>query len=218
MADFFREVDEDVRRDQLIRFWKKYQNWIIGAAVVIIAATAGWRLYEHFRLKAGEAAGTRYEAALQLLTAGKSAEAEAAFESLRKDGPRGYAMLAQLAAADALAAKDFAAAAKAYDVLAADPTVDAPYRDVARLRAAYLRVDSEDPKEFEARYALYAGPDHPYRNLYRELLALAASRRGDLTTAGMWLDEIAADPGAPGAVRGRAAAFLDVIQGGKLPK
>lgn len=80
MADFFREVDEDVRRDQLIRFWKKYQNWIIGAAVVIIAATAGWRLYEHFRLKAGEAAGTRYEAALQLLTAGKSAEAAAAFE------------------------------------------------------------------------------------------------------------------------------------------
>lgn len=218
MADFFREVDEDVRRDQAVQLWKKYQNWIIAAVVLIIAATAAWRIYEHFRLKAGESAGRRYEAALQLLTAGKSIEAAAAFQSLSKDAPHGYATLARLAAADALAAKDPIAATKAYDALAADPTVDAPYRDVARLRAAYLRVDSEDPKEFEARYAVYAGPDHPYRNLYRELLALAALRRGDFNTAQIWLDEIAADPGAPGAVRGRAEAFLDVIQGGKLPK
>lgn len=218
MADFFREVDEDVRRDQAIQFWKKYQNWIIGAVVIVIVATAAWRIYEHFRLKAGEAAGTRYEAALQLLTGGKSAEAAAAFDSLSKDGPHGYAILARLGAADALAAKDPAAAARAYDALAADPTVGAPYRGVARLRAAYLRIDSEDPKEFEARYSLYAGPDHPYRNLFRELLALAALRRGDLNTAEIWLDEIAGDPGAPGAVRGRAAAFLDVLQGGKLPK
>jgi hypothetical protein len=218
MADFFREVDEDVRRDQAIRFWKKYQNWIIGAVVIIIAATAAWRIYEYFRLKADEAAGTRYENALQLLTAGKSAQAVAAFDALSRGGPHGYSMLARLGAADALGAKDPDAAAKAYDAVAADPGVDEPYRAVARLRAAYLRVDSEDPKQYEDRYAIYAGPDHPYRNLYRELLALAALRRGDLTTAEMWFDEIAADPGAPGAVRGRAAAFLEVIQGGKLPK
>ncbi len=218
MADLFREVDEDVRRDQAIQLWKKYQNWVIGAVVVVIVATAAWRIYEHFRLKAGEAAGMRYEAALQLLTGGKSAEAAAAFDALSKDGPRGYAILARLGAADALAAKDPTAAAKAYDALAADATVDPSYRGLARLRAAYLRVDSEDPKEFEARYSLYAGPDHPYRNLFRELLALAALRRGDVNAAQIWLDEIAGDAGAPGAVRARAAAFLEVLQGGKLPE
>jgi hypothetical protein len=218
MTDFFREVDEDVRRDRAIQLWKKYQNWIIGAAFIVVAATGGWRLYEHFRLKAGEAAGSRYQAALQLSNDGKTAEAAAAFGSLAENGPRGYAMLARLASADALSAKDPAAAIKAYDVAASDPTLDAPYQDVARLRAAYLRIDSEDPKEFEARYAPYAAPDQAYHDLYRELLALAAFKRGDVDSAGRWLDEIAADPQAPGAVRGRAEAFLDLVQAGKLPK
>jgi hypothetical protein len=218
MTDFFREVDEDVRRDRAIQYWKKYQNWIIGAAIIIVAATAGWRVYEYFRLKGAEAAGTRYETALQLLQDGKSSEAAAAFQSLGNDGPRGYAMLARLAGADALSATDPAAAIKAYDELAADPTLDAIYQDVARLRAAYLRIDSDDPKQFEARYAPYAGPDQAYRNLYRELLALAAIKDGDYDTAGRWLDEISADPQAPPAVRGRAEAFLGLVQGGKLPK
>jgi hypothetical protein len=218
MADFFREVDEDVRRDQAIQLWKKYQNWIIGAAIIIVAATGAWRIYEHFRLKAGEAAGTRYEAGLQALSAGNSTDAAADFDSLRKDAPHGYAMLARLAAAAVLVTKDPAAAIQAYDTLASDPTVDRGYQDIARLRAAYLRVDSEDPKEFEARYALFAGPDRAYRNLYRELLALAAYKHGDFDAAGTWLDEIAGDPGAPAAVRGRAEAFLGLVQGGKLPK
>jgi hypothetical protein len=218
MTDFFREVDEDVRRDRTIQLWKKYQNWIIGAALIIVAATAAWRIYEYFRLKTGEAAGARYENALQLLQNGKSSEAAAAFESLGKDGPRGYATLARLAGADALSAADPAAAIRAYDALAADEALDAPYRDIARLRAAYLRIDIEDPKQFEARYAPFAGPDQAYRNLYRELLALAAFKAGDYDSAGRWLDEISVDPAAPAAVRGRAEAFLGLVQAGKVPK
>ncbi len=218
MADFFREVDEDVRRDQVIQIWKQYQNWIIGAAVLIVAATGAWRLYEHFRLKAGEAAGARYEAALQLLNDGKTTEAQAAFSSLGQDGPRGYAMLARLAGAAAQAVKDPAAAITAYDALAADPAIDPPYQDVARLRAAYLRVDSENPKEFEARYAPYTGPGQAYRDAYRELLALAAFKRDDFDGAGRWLDTIASDPGAPPALRGRAEAFLAIVQGGNPSK
>jgi hypothetical protein len=218
MTDFFREVDEDVRRDRAIEIWKKYQNWIIGAALVIVAATGAWRVYEYFDLKTAEAAGTRYEAALQLLQDGNPAEAATAFDSLGSDAPRGYAMLARLAAADALSAKDPAAAIKAYDALADDPALAASYQDVARLRGAYLRVDTDDPKQFEARYAPFAGPDQAYRNLYRELLALAAFKSDDFDSAGRWLDEIAADPQAPPAVRGRAEAFLGIVQAGKLPK
>jgi hypothetical protein len=218
MTDFFREVDEDVRRDRVIQVWKQYQNWIIGAALLVVAATGGWRLYEHFRLKAGEAAGGRYEAALQLLHDGKTAEAAAAFQSLGQDGPRGYAMLARLANADANAVIDPAAAIKAYDTLAEDAALDDLYRNIARLRGAYLRIDSEDPTEFEARYAAFAGPDQAYHSAFRELLALAAFRRDDYDAAGRWLGLVATDPQAPPAMRGRAEAFLSLVQAGKLPK
>lgn len=218
MSDLFREVDEDVRRERMIQLWKQYQNWIIGAALLVVVATGAWRLYDHVRLKAGESAGARYEAALQLAHDGRTPEAQAAFQSLGKDGPSGYAMLARLADADALAQKDPAAAIKAYDALAADPALDRTYQDLARLRGAYLRIDRDDPKEFEARYAPFAGPDQAYRSSFRELLALAAFKRNDLSTAGRWLDEISVDPQAPPALRGRAQAFLELVQGGQVSK
>jgi hypothetical protein len=217
MADFFREVDEDVRRDQLVEIWNRYQIWIIAAAVLIVVGTGAWRLYEYERVKAAEAAGARYAAAEQLLTAGKNAEAAAAFAAIAKDAPRGYATLAELARADALAAKDPKAAAGAYDEAAANPAVDPAFQDVARLRGAYLRVDFEDPKAFEQRYAAYAGPDSLYRNSYRELLALADTRRGDFTGAAHWLELAAADPASPAALRGRADAFLTIVQAGPVP-
>jgi len=217
MADFFREVDEDVRRDQLINIWKQYQNWIIGAALLIVLGTGGWRLHDYYRLKNIEAAGARFAAAQQLATDGNAAEAAEAFSAIAKDGSKGYAMLARLANANAMAGKDPKAAAAAYDAIADDPTIDPAYQNVARLRGAYLRIDFDDPKAFTQRYAAYASPDSPYRNAYRELLALADTRRGDFTGAAHWLELAAADPTSPPALRGRADAFLTIVQAGAVP-
>ncbi len=217
MADFFREVNEDVRRDQLIQVWKQYQNWIIGAALLIVVGTAAWRIYDYFQLKAAEAAGARYQAALDLAKADKNAEAAAAFGAVAQNGPKGYAALARLAAADAQSAKDPKGAAAAYEQMAADPAVDPAYQDVARLRGAYLNVDLETPKQFAQHYAAYAGPDSPYRNAFRELIALADTRDSDFTGAAQWLEQAAADPTSPPALRARADAFLTIVQAGAVP-
>ena len=40
MSDIFREVDEDVRKDQSLAFWKKYGPYVIAAAVAIMTVTA----------------------------------------------------------------------------------------------------------------------------------------------------------------------------------
>ena len=57
MTDFFREVDEDYRRDRLVQLWTRYQYLLIGAAVLIVAATAGWRIYQHFRIQTADGGG-----------------------------------------------------------------------------------------------------------------------------------------------------------------
>ena len=103
MSDIFREVDEEVRRDRAAEFWKKYQNYIIGAVVALLIATGGWRLFEWRRLQAAEAASARFEDALTLERAGNSGEADMAFAKLSADAPTGYAVLARLSAAAALA-------------------------------------------------------------------------------------------------------------------
>ena len=53
MSDIFQEVDEEVRRDKAAEFWKKYQNQILAAAVLIVLASAGFRYWQYERESRG---------------------------------------------------------------------------------------------------------------------------------------------------------------------
>jgi hypothetical protein len=217
MTEFFREVDEDVRRDRVLRYWTKYRYFLIGLAVLVVAGTGAWRLYGHYRDEAAQAASAKYEAAAQLSRDDKSAEAAAAFDALSKTAPMGYAMLARLRAADERATGDPQAAIKAYEALAADPGFDPAFKDFAKLRAAMLRLDSDDPLEFERRFAPFASDSFPYHHQIRELLGLAALKRDALDTAGNWFDGIVSDPRAPAGLHMRAQALLGLVQSATLP-
>ena len=218
MTEFFREVDEDVRRDRVVRLWTKYRYLLIALAVLLVAGTGGFRLYGHYRDEAAQAAGAKFEAAARLSRAGKSAEAAAAFDDLSKTAPKGYAILARLRAADARAASDPRAAIEAYEALAADPGFDPAFTDFAKLRAAMLRVDSDDPLDFERRIAPLASDSFPYRHQIRELLGLAALKRSAFDTAGNWFDGIVSDTRAPAGVRMRAQALLGLVQSAVPPQ
>jgi hypothetical protein len=217
MTDFFREVDEEVRRDRVLKFWQKYQNWLIGGALLIVIGTGAWRLYENNRISAAETAGARYEAALRALASGNTDEAQTALAGLETDKSQGYATLARFLAADLVAAKDPEAGVKAYEALAADPNVGSAMQAAAQVRAAMIWVDREDPKKFILRFTPYAAAGKPFANTYRELIALAAFKEGDYDGAGQWLDQIVVDSNAPPGVRNRAQALLGLVRAGKLP-
>ncbi len=210
MTDFFREVDEEVRRDRVIGLWTKYRYVLIAAAVLLVSGTGAWRLYTQYRVSKSEAAGAKFEEAMQLSRDGKFAEAIAAFDALIKTAPGGYASLARLRAAGERAASDPQAAIKAYEELAVGPGADPASKDFARLRGAMLRVDTDDPAQFERTFAPYASDTFPYRYQIRELLGLAALKRNAFDTAANWFDGIVADTHAPPGVKMRARALLDM--------
>lgn len=216
MSDFFREVDEEVRRDRILGFWTKYRYLLIGLAVLTVAATGASNIYRYYREQAAEAAGTKYLAAEKLSREGKSAEAAAAFEALSKSAPKGYASLARLRAANERAASDPQAAIKVYEDIAADPGSDPAFKDFARLREAMLRVDSDDPLAFEAKFAPLASDTFAYRHEIRELLGLAALRRNAFDSAERWFEGITSDPRAPPGIRMRAEALLGLAQSALL--
>lgn len=218
MADIFREIDEEIRRDKATEFWKKYQNWIIALALLIVAATGGWRYYEYQRRIAAEEAGAKFQAAVQLAQQGKTAEAEGAFEAIARGKASGYALLARLRAAAEAAAQDRAQGVKLFDAIGADPTIDRTFRELARLRAAILAIDSASLDEARKRLEPLAGADGVYRHTAREMLALAAFRAEDFDTAARWLDTIIVDAQTPASVRQRATALQALIVAGRPAK
>jgi hypothetical protein len=215
MADIFQEVDEEVRRDKALEFWKKNQNYVIALCVAIVLASGGWRYYQDSVRTAAEAAGARYEEALALARAGKTAEADEAFRAIIAQGPAGYATLAKFRSAADLGKSDPDKAVAIFDALANDNSVDATMRDVARLRAAALRVDKADYNEMRTRLEPMAGVGAPFRNSARDLLAVAAFKAGDIDAAGKWLDAIMVDQQAPPSIRARAEALLGLVAAGK---
>jgi hypothetical protein len=215
MADFFREVDEEVRRDRAIDFWKKYQNYIVALAILAILGAAGWRGWESWRLSKAQTAGAQFEAASQLARENKPDEARAAFETLVQTAPSGYALLAKFRVADELAGKDKAAAVKAFDALAGDPAADELLQDVARLRAAMLRLDDADEAEVDRRLQSIAASGGPFRHSARELMALAALKANNFESAGKWLDMLVVDQQTPPGLRQRAEAWLGLVAASK---
>ncbi len=211
MSELFDEVDEDVRRDQLKKLWDQYSIFIIAAALLIIAAVGGWRGYQYLEAKKAAEAGAAFDKAVELSQENKHAEAEAAFEDLAAKAPSGYRLLARLHAAAEAATRDPKAAVKLYDDIAADQSVGGPERDLARLRAAGLLLDSSDYSTVLQRLESSAAPGATFRHSARELLALSAWHANDTAAARRWLDLIANDGETPASLRSRAEALQALL-------
>ena len=211
MSELFDEVDEEVRREQLKKLWEKYSLFIIGAALLVIAAVGGWRGYQYLEAKKAAEIGDAFNKAAELSTQNKRAEAEAAFADLAAKAPSGYRMLARLRAAGEAADRDPQVAAKMFDDIAADRSVGTEEQALARIRAAGLLLDTASYNDVQQRLQSDAAPDATFRHAARELLALSAYRANDATAARKWLDMIEADNDTPPSLRSRAEALQALL-------
>jgi hypothetical protein len=211
VSELFDEVDEAVRREQLKKLWDKYSLFIIGAALLIIAAVGGFRFYQYTEAQKAAAAGDAFNKAAELSEQNKHAEAETAFTDLAAKAPAGYRTLARIRAAAEAADRDPKAAVKMFDDIAADRSVGAEEQALARLRAAGLLVDTASYNDLLQRLQGDTGPDGTFRHSARELLALSAYRANDATAARKWLDMIELDGDTPPSLRSRAEALQALL-------
>jgi len=213
VSDIFREVDEEVRREQLKKLWDRYGNLIIALAVLIVAGVAGFRGYQWYQAKLAAESGQAFTAAMVLSEQGKHEEAEAAFAKVAKDGTASYRTLAEFRAAAELAQRDAKAAVVAYDVLADNRSLNQTLRDLASLRAGYVLVDSAPYDEVRRRIEPLTGAERPFRHSARGLLALAAWRADDFAATKRWYEMILADGETPPSTRSQTEMLMSLMAG-----
>lgn len=215
-----KEVDEELRREQLKKIWDNYGTYIIAAAALIVVGVGGFKWWEGRRIAATEAAGARFEEALSKAAAtdGKSEEASKTFGEIAKSGSAGYSTLAQLMlAANAAKAGKTEEAIAAYET-SARSTGDGLVKDFARLQVAALKVDSADWTEMQNRLNDLIADRNPWRYSARELLGLSALRAGKTDEARQTLAPLTTDPMVPASIRERASAMLGAIVAAELAK
>ncbi|MEM9470581.1 MAG: tetratricopeptide repeat protein [Pseudomonadota bacterium] len=209
----FREVEEEVRRDKLTQMWNRFGTLFIAGCVGIVLVVGGFKGWQYWQAQLAEKAGMEWYNAITLSAAGKIAEADAAFDEITKSGHKGYSVLAKLSQAARLGQDgNKVEAVKIYDGVAADAAVDQPLRDLARVRAAYLLVDTDSVSDLSSRLSGLDSENSSWRHAVREILALAHVRASDFKAADEQLKLILADPATPAALRARTVLVAAQIQ------
>ena len=217
MTDLFREIDEEIRHDRALEIWKKYGNYFIAVALLIVAGTAGYRIYSHFEQQKAEALGLRFQVALEASTAGRSEDAAKEFAAIAAEGAKGYAWLARFRGAAEIAVTNKDEAIKLYDALATDGSIPLVLQGLARLRAATLAVDDVSFDDLKARVEPLLPQGAPWAALARELLGTKKLAANDYKAAGEYFDAIVTDDEAPQSVKQRATMFLALVKS-SVPK
>jgi hypothetical protein len=218
---FVREVDENLRRDQMRDMAKAYGKWIVAAVILFLLAIGG---YLYWQSRQQEQASQEAETMSAALDKAESGNVKGALADLAPIGQsssdvnRASAELAR--AALALRQNDRKTAADIYRALAADDGLPQPYRDVATIRGTMTEYDSLKPDEVIARLSPLAEPGKPFFGSAGELVAMAMLAKGDRAGAGQLFARIAADPKVPQTIRMRAvqiAGSLGVDATASLP-
>jgi hypothetical protein len=211
---FIREVNEEIRREQAQAIWTKFGPTMIGAAVLIVLATAAYVAYDYWDTSRANASGDKFSQALKLANDGKSDEAAAVFKELEDSGYGAYPVLARMRTATVLAEKgDKAGAVSAFDAVAADTSIPVSLRDIAKLRAAFLLVDSGSYADVESRVKDLVADTNPLRYTAREALAMSAYKEGKMADAMKAFEQLSGDETTPRNTRERANMMADLIRG-----
>lgn len=211
---FFREVNEELRKDQARAMWDRYGPVALALALLVVIATAGWVSYEYWTTSKANQSGDAFSQALRLANEGRGDEALGALQALQTEGYGSYPMLARMRAATVLADKgDFAAAVAGFDAVAADGSVPQVIRDMARLRAGLLLVDNGSYADVSQRVEALTGDTNPLRHTAREALGLSAWKEGRAADALKLFEQISADLTSPRNIRDRATVMLELVRG-----
>jgi hypothetical protein len=208
LSDIFREVDEEVRREQLAKLWDRYGTLIIAAAILLVVGVAAWRGYEWWENRKAAASGAAFEAAIALSEQSKPEEAQAAFAKIAAEGTPGYRALARMREAAELTTKDPQGAVALYDKVAAERDIGQVLQDLATIRASAILVDTAPYDEIRRRLEPLADDKRTFRHTARELLALSAWKANDMTSAKRWFDAVMSDGETPVATRSRVEVLM----------
>ena len=209
---FLREVDENLRRDQLEGFARAYGKWLIAAVVLFLAAVAAWLYWQN---RQQEKAAEQTEQLIAAYTDAGQDKTDAARKQLQalasadNDTVRALAMLAE--AAIALDANDRSSAITKYRTVSADAGVPDPMRDAALVRLTTLEFDKLKPQDVIARMEPLAKPGEPWFGSAGELTAMAYLKQGQKAKAGQLLAAIAKDTQVPPTLRSRAGQMAGTL-------
>ncbi len=199
---FINEVTEEVRREKLFGYLRRY-GWIGVAAVFLLVGGAAWNEYR--TAQARDTAQATGDALLTALEENDPAARAAAMAQVEGEGAAAAVTLL-LRAATEQEAGDIAASAETLGAVVTNPDLPEMYRDLAAFKAAMLPTD--DVAARRANLEALSQPGQPFRLLALEQLGYMALAEGDTDGAIALMRQIEEDAGVTRGLRERVQTLM----------
>lgn len=207
---FIEEVTEEVRRDKLFGYFRRY-GWIAGLIVVLLVGGAAWSEWRKAQAEAqAQALGDRMLAALEL---NDQAARSAAIAEVQAEEPRARAALDMIAASELAAGDQLEEAVTRLTALSTNSEVPDVYRQIAGFKALLLQSTSLSAAERRAGFSDYAAPGNPLRLLAEEQLALITVELGETESAIQQFQAILIDAETSAGLQQRAMQAIVALGG-----
>jgi hypothetical protein len=209
---FYREVDEELRREQMSGWWKRYGKLAIAGAILLLAAIAGaiwWQNQKQVE------AGTRAERLMQVfedVQAGRTKDVDQRLDQLAAEGSDGYKAAALMTkAATAIQAGNETGAIAAFKSVAEDASLPEPYRNAALIRQTSLEFDKLPPTTVIQRLGPLAQAGNAWFGSAGEMVAVAHLKANQPQRAASIFAAMAKDRDIPESIRSRAVQMAGAL-------
>ena len=209
---FYREVDEELRKERIGTVWSRYGKQIIAALVLLLAAGIGYTLWRNAQVREAEQQSEVLEKVITDLGAGTDANVAPQLATLKASDNEGYRAAALLTEADLLLGKGNATgAAAAFGRIAADADLPQPYRDLALVRQTAAEFDTVPPATVIARLTPLARPGNPWFGSAGEMVGAAYLKQNRPDRAAPLFAAIAKDDNVPETIRARTVQMAGTL-------
>lgn len=210
---FIDEVNEEVRRDRLYGYLRKY-GWI--AALVIVAIVGAAAFNEYRQAQEAAKAQALGDAMLAALSRNDDVARAGALTEVTAESAQGDAVLAFLTAGAQAEAGQTQEAAQTLQAVAGNGAVPLIYRQVASFKALLLQSDTLDADQRRAGFEALAVPGVRLRLLAEEQLALIDVAAGDTDAALTRFQMIMDDAEVTSGLQRRALQAMVALGGAPL--
>lgn len=208
--NFIREVQEEVRKDEMKEFWDKYGKYVMAAATVIVLGTAGKVGYDQYKISQQQQTAQSYFAALEQAEDDPDATQQD-LSTLNASSLEGFSFMSRMQQAR-LQAEAGDTENAAASLAAARDDVESP---ILASLAEFQRVAQLDsPEDRIAGLTPLIAEDQAWRFFALESMSMAQLELNDIEGSLESLNLIMENNQAPHSLRQRATVLIRIIESG----
>ena len=208
MSDILRQVDEDLRKDRLLKLWTSYRIYIVGSILITLISLSGYQYYLSSTQSKNEAIVEQYISSINLIDSNASIQQLLELNDADNSFIKG---LAQLKRAELyFVTENKEQAIELLESISVDESLNQIIRDLALYKYLMIQLDNMDKDLYFEIIDSHNLNISKFKYLFRELKALKYLVEGDRINSLEIFESIILDENSPIDLKIRSEKFIKI--------